>query len=121
MLRYLAMISAQQLNIFPAKGGVSAYYSPHMIIRGENYDFAVQAYQEQDPKNTNAPRTYDAIYLRPMTNTQGAHEVMDLNSGRIKPMRVWELPVTNLVINAVETMAENQGIKSLKMSNRNNI
>ena len=45
---------------------------------------------------------------------------MDLNSGRIKkPMRVWELPVTNLVINAVETMAENQGIKSLKMGNRN--
>ena len=45
---------------------------------------------------------------------------MDLNSGRIKkPMRVWELPVTDLVINAVETMAESQGIKSLKLSNRN--
>ena len=45
---------------------------------------------------------------------------MDINSGRIKkPMHVWELPVTDLVINAVETMAENQGIKSLKMSNRN--
>ena len=53
-------------------------------------------------------------------NTQGGHEVKDLNSGRIKkPMRVWELPVTDLVINAVETMAENQGIKSLKMSNQN--
>ena len=43
-----------------------------------------------------------------------------IQGGRIKkPMRVWELPVTNLVINAVESMAENQGIKSLKMSNRN--
>ena len=34
-------------------------------------------------------------------------------------MRVWELPVTDLVINAVEAMAESQGIKSLKLNNRN--
>ena len=28
MLQYLAMVCADQLNLFPAKGGVSAYYSP---------------------------------------------------------------------------------------------
>ncbi|MGC8497837.1 MAG: hypothetical protein ACP5NL_07590 [Thermoplasmata archaeon] len=44
---------------------------------------------------------------------------MDLNSGRVitRP-RVWEIPVTTVVIRAVETMAEEQGIKSLKLQNR---
>ena len=30
MLHYLAMVCTKQLNYFPAKGGVSEYYSPHM-------------------------------------------------------------------------------------------
>ncbi|MGC8506608.1 MAG: hypothetical protein ACP5NK_07925, partial [Thermoplasmata archaeon] len=47
-----------------------------------------------------------------------SHELMDLNSGRVitRP-RVWEIPVTTVVIRAVETMAEEQGIKSLKLQN----
>ncbi|MGC9260522.1 MAG: hypothetical protein ACP5I8_10685, partial [Phycisphaerae bacterium] len=44
---------------------------------------------------------------------------MDLNSGRlITRPRVVEIPITNLVIKAVEAMAEEQGIKSLKLQNR---
>jgi hypothetical protein len=129
MLRYLAMIAATQLNLFPAKGGISAYYSPHVILGGRNIDFEkhcqvpfgayVQANQDNNPKNSNAPRTIDAIYLRPLDNIQGGHELMDLNSGRVitRP-RVWEIPVTQVVINAVQTMAEAQGIKSLKLQNR---
>ncbi|MGC8486574.1 MAG: Ig-like domain-containing protein, partial [Candidatus Baltobacteraceae bacterium] len=79
----------------------------------------VQAYQENSPKNTNNPQTIDAIYLCPTNNTQGGHENMYLNSGRVitRP-RVWEIPVTPVVIRAVETMAEEQGIKSLKLQNR---
>jgi hypothetical protein len=129
MLRYLAMVCAQQLNFFPAKGGVSPYYSPHVLLGGRDLDYNkhcqvpfgayVQAVQENNPKNTNAPRTIEAIYLRPSNNIQGGHELMDLNSGRVitRP-RVWELPVTSLVIKAVEAMAEEQGIKSLKLQNR---
>ena len=79
----------------------------------------VQANQENDPKNTNAPRTIDCIYLRPVTqNIQGGHELMDLNSGRmITCQRVWEISVTDVVIQAVERMGEEQGIKSLKLQN----
>ncbi|MGC8479045.1 MAG: hypothetical protein ACP5NE_03955, partial [Candidatus Micrarchaeia archaeon] len=52
-------------------------------------------------------------------NIQGGHELMDLNSGRlITRPRVVEIPITNLVIKAVEAMAEEQGIKSLKLQNR---
>jgi hypothetical protein len=32
MIRYLAMIQANQLNLLPVKGGVSPYYSPSMIL-----------------------------------------------------------------------------------------
>jgi len=100
-----------------------------VILGGRDYDFNkhclipfgayVQAYQENSPKNTNAPRTIDAIYLRPTNNMQGGHELMDLNSGRVitRP-RVFEIPVTPIVIRAVEAMAEAQGIKSLKLQNR---
>ncbi len=75
MLRYLAMVATHPLNMFPAKGGISPYYSPRVLLGGQDIDFNkhcqvpfgayVQANQENDPKNTNAPRTIDAIYLRP--------------------------------------------------------
>jgi hypothetical protein len=93
MLKYLSMVSTNQLNLFPAKGGVSAYLSPHVIITGRNLDFDkhcqvpfgshVQVNQENDPTNTQAPRTIDAIYLRPMKNRQGGHEVMNLMTGQV--------------------------------------
>ena len=132
MLKYLAMVSTQQLNLFPAKGGISQYFSPHVIMTGKNLDYNkhcqipfgayVQANQENTPTNTNAPRTIDAIYLRPLDNKQGGHELMNLQTGMvITRNRVWEQPVTDLVIKAVETMAEEQGIKSLKLTGRNKI
>ncbi|MGC9213443.1 MAG: hypothetical protein ACP5F2_08285 [Athalassotoga sp.] len=72
MLCYLSMVSTKQLNLFPAKGGVSSYLSPHVILGGRNIDYNkhcqvpfgayVQAVQENNPKNTNAPPTIDAIY-----------------------------------------------------------
>jgi hypothetical protein len=132
MLKYLAMVSTQQLNLFPAKGGVSAYLSPHMIMTGRNLDYTkhcqvpfgtyVQANQENLPTNTLAPRTIDAIYLRPMSNLQGGHELMNLHTGQvITRNRIWERPLTDLVIQTVEQMAADQGIKTLKLSGRNSV
>ena len=67
------MVSTHHLNLFPAKGGVSLYLSPHVIMSGHDLDYNkhctipfrayIQAHQENDPTNTNAPRTIDAIYL----------------------------------------------------------
>ena len=112
MLKYMAMVCVHQLNIFPVKGGVSPYYSPHMIMKRQNFDFEkhcqvpfgayVQAHQENHPTNTNAPRTIDAIYLRPLHNMQGGHEVMNLATGRAITMsKVTEQPTTQFAINAV--------------------
>jgi hypothetical protein len=119
------------LNLFPAKGGVSAYFSPHVIMTGKDLDYEkhckvpfgayIQANEFNDPTNTNAPRIIDAIYLRPMHNArQGGHQVMNLETGRqTTATKVVELPMTEHIIRAVEKMAEEQGVKSLKIKGRN--
>ena len=65
LIRYLVLRATRMLNLLPAKGGISAYLSPHTIIthRVVDYDheFAisfgtyVQANQENMPTNTNLP------------------------------------------------------------------
>ena len=67
MIQYLAMVSSMQLNFFPAKGGVSTYYSPRMIMDQMNLDYTkhcatpfgayVQANHESNPHNTNMSKT----------------------------------------------------------------
>jgi hypothetical protein len=49
---------------------------------------------------------------------QGGHELYDLNSGRVITwVRVTQIPVTDVVIKAIERIAEDQGFKSLKFQN----
>jgi hypothetical protein len=127
MIRYLVVISTERLNYFPTKGGISPYFSPHVIPTGTSLDFNkhckfplgvyVQANIEPNPTNTNAPHTIDCIYLRPFPNLQEGHEVMNLRTGRVITRRnLTEIPVTELVIQAVENMAIQQGITSLKFT-----
>jgi hypothetical protein len=130
MLKHLTMISAEQLNYFPAKGGISAHFSPYAIIKRRSIDYAkhlrygfgsyVQAFNENNPTNTNAPRTLDCIYLRPNSNRQGGHIVMDIATGRvITRSRVTVVPVSDGIIRAVERMAARDGIQTLKILDRN--
>ena len=123
------MVCTKQLNIFPAKGGVSPYYSPHVLLNGRQYDYNkdcqvpfgayVQANNNVNPTNTNAPRIIDGIYLRPSSSIQGGHEVMNLSSGLvIYPCKVTTIPLTDSIIKLVEKMGEDQGVKSLKLNNR---
>ena len=129
MLRYLAMEQANKLNLFPVKGGISQYYSPRMIMNQTSLDYEkhctvpfgayVQANHETNTTNSQIQRTLDAIYLRPNNNQQGGHELMELNSGKlITRKRVKIIPVTDVVIKAVEAMADAQGFRELKFKNR---
>jgi hypothetical protein len=78
MINYLAMIQANQLNLFPVKGGVSKYYSSRMILNQTNLDYTkhcvvpfgayVQANHESTKTSSNVTRTLDVIYLRPAQN-----------------------------------------------------
>ena len=83
MLKPLAVVSCRQLNYFPAKNGVSEYFSLHMLMNHKNIDYNkhckfmfgkyVQAYQEEDKKNNNKPHTIDGIYLQPRFKSSGGH------------------------------------------------
>jgi hypothetical protein len=132
MINYLAMIQANKLNLFPVKEGGSKYYSPHMILNQTNLDYTkhcvvpfgayVQANHDSTKTSSNVTRTLDAVYLRPAQNQQGGHELMDLNSGQLISRNiVHEIPVTDVVIKAVENMAYQQGFKSLKLKNRHGV
>jgi hypothetical protein len=91
MLKKLVTHQTKLLNFLPSKGGVSSYLSPYSIITGKSVDFDkelaipfgayVQGCNEPNPTNTNAPRTLDCIYLGPVKNKQGGHELLDLSSG----------------------------------------
>jgi hypothetical protein len=90
MIRYLAMNQANQLNLFPVKGGVSSYYSPQMILNQTHRNYIkectvpfgayVQANHETTKTNLSVTRVLDAIYLQPAQNQRVGHELMDLNS-----------------------------------------
>jgi hypothetical protein len=129
LIRCLVTTQSSQLNLFPAKGGISPYYSPRTILGLPVLDYDkhytvpfgayVQANHETNQRNSNAARTLDAIYLRPAINMQGGHELYDLNSNRvIIRARVTQIPVTDVVIKAIEQIAKDQGLKTLKFKNR---
>ena len=90
MLQYLAMEAADKLNYFPAKGGVSSHYSPHMIIKKQNINFKkecflplgtyVKANKEHMIKNNNKSGTVDVIYLKGLP--QSGHVLMNIKTGK---------------------------------------
>jgi hypothetical protein len=91
-------------------------YAKHCAVPFGEY---VQATHETNQTKSNAARTIDALYLRPALKMQGGHELYDLNSNRvITRARVSQIPVTDVVIKAIEKIAKDQGFKSLKFKNR---
>jgi hypothetical protein len=101
MVKVLVNDSAKKLNFFPAKNGISQYYSPRMILHQQNLDYDkhcqyafgtyVQAHDKPDPSNTNAPRTLDCIYLQ--YNKQGGCDLLYLQTNRmITRCRVTPIP-----------------------------
>ena len=86
------------------------------------YGAYVQASNDTDPTNTNAPRIVDAVYLRPALNVQGGHKLMHLATGDlIRRRKVTEIPATDSVINAVEKLVEREGITSFKIDTHHGV
>ena len=122
-IRRLVSESARKLNYFPSKHGISAHYSPRMILHREILDYDkhckyglgdyVQAHKILTPSNRQDPRTIDGIYLRPVAN---GHEVYSLATQAIfTAARVTRQPITPAVIRAVEAIAEAQNQKGLRI------
>jgi hypothetical protein len=126
MIKFLAMECTKKLNYFPPKGGVSKYYSPREILHQQKLDFNkhctiaqfsyVQAHEEPQPSNSQMPRALDCIYLRPLANLQGGHELLHLATGRVITRRsVTVIPMTTSVIKSIEDMATAEGMKTLQL------
>ena len=122
----LVETSTEKLNYFPPKGGVSSHFSPHMILTNEKLHYRqfqlpfgsyVLAHDEPNPTNTPQARAKDCIYIR--THLRGGHEVFDIHTKRIinRP-HVTPIPITPSVINAMNQMAEDDGMKGLIVKSR---
>ena len=124
VLKVLVMESARKLNFFPAKNGISQYYSPRQIVHRETLDYEkdckyylgqyVQAHDDPNPKNTQDPRTIDCLYLRPGNS---GHDLYNISTGElINRDKVTPLPFTKSVIDAVNKIAAKQGQKGLRLT-----
>ena len=129
MVRYLPLRITKNRSLFPKKEGISKYFSPHTLLKKKQIDFwkefefsfgdYVQAQIDLDPKNNQLPRSIDAIYLRPLDNRQGGHQVMDLQTGRMsRRAKCKKCKMTKLIIDTVNNMAYSQGYKSFKFLDR---
>ena len=84
---------AKRLNMFPAKNGISEYYSPETIVTGRMLDYKkhlqhefgeyVQGTNQNNPTRSMIERCIDGIYLYPNMNKQGGHVIMNLSTGRV--------------------------------------
>jgi hypothetical protein len=130
MVKALVSEAAKKLNFFPARNGVSQFYSPRMILHQRGLDYSkhclyslgtyVQAHDEPFPTNTQAPRTLDCIYLRYSDSLQGGHELLHLQTNMvIKRRQVTQVPITPAIIKQVETLAAAEGMpRGLKIENK---
>ena len=116
MIEDLAEICKEQLNMFPAKHGVSSYYSPEALVTGKILEYDrhckylygeyIQAHNENLKQSSMTKCMIDAIYLWPNNNMQGGHILMNLNTSKwMTCSKITPVPLTQLVRNHVEYMA----------------
>jgi hypothetical protein len=130
MVKVLVADSAQKLNFFPAKDGISEYYSPCMILHECNieydkhclYSFGtyVHAHDEPDKLNMTMPRILDCIYLCYNDNEKGGHDLFHLQTNcMITCHQVTPVLITSSIIQQVNRIAEMDCMpKGLKITNR---
>jgi hypothetical protein len=92
VMTHMVFFVVKLLNYFPAKGGVSAQYSPKTIMSGQTINYKqcslpfgtyCQVHEEDGPRNSMLARTSGAISVGPSSNRQGGHLFFSLNTGRI--------------------------------------
>ena len=73
----------------------------------------------KNPTQSMVERAVDAICLRPNSNRQGGHRVVNLHTGKpIAQNKVAPVPMTELASNQVENMARDQGIAKIEFANK---
>ena len=115
----LVMTVVKMLTFFPTKAGVSTTMSPRAIMTGEKLHFKkhltlhfgsyCQVHEEENPTNSDKPRTRGAISMGPSGNKQGGYRSMALNSGLMITRRNWDMiPMPDIVITQVNLLGKGQ-------------
>ena len=122
MVDALVFDSTRKLNFFPAKGGVSPYFSPEVLIHNTVVDYRqhcstpfgsyVQALHEINPTNATKPRTIGCVFLRPNFGDHLSYELLNLKTGKkITRRKVTVIPITDEVVKKVRMLAKRDGMK----------
>ena len=114
----------KKTQFFPPEGGLSKCCCPREILRHQKLDFHkqcgkprfsyVQAQDELNPLNSQAPSSVGCIYLFPLSNILGGHEIFHLATRCTLTQQALQLPTC--VIAGVYDMATAEGMKCLRMS-----
>jgi hypothetical protein len=88
MLINMVLYSVRLLNFFPPMDGISDTISPRTLMTGDTLDERCdlpllfgsycQVQENDEPRNSQLPRTQGAIYLGPTVNVQGGSKFMSL-------------------------------------------
>lgn len=128
MWKYLVMETTRKLNLFPAKNGVSAYFSPREIMHSVPLDYEkqckfpmfsyVEASDEPSPLNSMSARTISCLYIRPTSSSQSGHELLNLNTNQIITRRNIEvLPMPESIIQKIDGLSRSVIIRNDKDNN----
>ena len=116
---HIVFNSVKLLNYFPVKGGISATISPKTIMTGETLHYKkhlrlqlgqyCQVHEEDQPRNSQLPRTQGAICLGPSGNMQGGFKFMTLKTMKKIVRRSWDpIPMPDTVIARVNELGKDQ-------------
>jgi len=128
MVDALMRITLRNLNMFPAKHGISSIFSPNVLMKQPPIDYNkhlkylfgeyVQGHLDRIQTNDTIERTIDAIYLYPSEQKRGGHVIMNLNTGKhITRAWVTSILMPNSIKEKDEQLAFNQGITEIKFYN----
>ncbi|CAJ1938576.1 unnamed protein product [Cylindrotheca closterium] len=117
-------------HYYPAKGGLSEYYSLHMIMHQRMVDASKEFVAEigayvhgygHDTKNNMAARTIKGVYMGPTDDILEGHRIYDLNTKcEARYAKIKVLPMTDQVIKIIEADARLEGVTELRTYSRRN-
>jgi hypothetical protein len=124
MIKDLAMECMRNLSFFPVKGGVSKYCSATEMSHQQKLDFCTQCntaqfgyvHHEPNPSNSLAQCFLDCIYLSPLSDVQGKHDLFHPATRQTFTQPTATVsPMPTSVVKAVNDLAAAEGMKGLEM------
>ena len=110
------MQTTATLNYFPARYGLSPYYSPRMILQQTHLNFEthykhytgeyVLAHDDKHIKNNMESRALDCIYLRPSSTSKHVHKFYHISTKKLIAQQFCtSIPTPAYVINIIKPQA----------------